>query len=147
MNEINLPIKYALSPINTSNDNVIAYIIVKCYFLEGSITCNIDGTMDAKCKVVECKDAQNAFKNGQIDPEYVREVSCVFNDIDLAKAEQMKINESIIERLVKDNNVDFDKLKEKQQATVRSIEKLRSIKDKRFIVSQGQEKRLIYSKE
>ena len=147
MNEINLPIKYALSPVNTSNDNVIAYIIVKCYFLEGSITCNIDGTMDAKCKVVECKDAQKAFQNGQINPEYVREVSCVFNDIDLAKDEQKKINENIIERLMKDNNIDLDKFREKQEATVRSMEKLRSITEKRFIVSQGQEKRLIYSKE
>lgn len=148
MNNVNLPIKYSLSPVSNSNDNVLAYIVVKCYFLEGFITCNIDGTMDTKCKVIECKDASKAFASGKVNDEYVREVSCVFNDIDLAKEEQRKINDLVIERLVKDDKInDINKFKEKQEATIRSMEKLRSITEKKYIVSKGQEKRLIYSKE
>jgi len=148
MTEINLPIKYALSPVNSVNESVVAYIIVKCFFIEGSITCNIDGTIDAKCKVIDCKDKQNAFKDGKINKDYIREVSCVFNDIDLAKDEQRKINEIIIERLAKSGQVtDLVKFKEKQEATVKSMEKLRSIKEKGFAVTTSGEKKLIYSKE
>lgn len=148
MTEINLPVKYALSPIDLGTSSTMAYIIVKCYFLEGSIICNIDGTMDSKCKVVECKDAAVAFKDGKIDKQYVREVSCVFNDIDLAKDEQRRVNELIMEKLMKDDKIrDLAEFKAKQAATIKSLEKIRSIKDKNFVVVPGKEKRLIYSKE
>ena len=147
MREINLPVKYALSPVSSMNKNVVAYIIVKCYFIEGSITCNLDGTMDAKCKVIDCQDKKNAFVNGRIDPKYIREVSCVFNDIDLAKDEQRKVNELIIEQYAKSGQVtDLVEFKEKQLATVKSMEKLRSIKEKGFTIT-ATSKKLIYSKE
>ena len=147
MNEINLPVTYALAAVNSSNSETVAYIIVKCYFLEGSIICNLDGTVDSKCKVVECINAANAFKNGQVDEEYVREVSCVFSDIDLAKEEQRNVNELIIEQLAKSGQItDLIKFKEKQAATIKSMEKLRSIKDNKFPITKNS-KKLIYSKE
>ena len=148
MNEINLPIKYALSPVDLGTDNVMAYIIVKCYLLEGSIICNLDGTIDSRCKVVDCKDSKLAFKDGKINLEYVREVSCVFNDIDLAKEEQRKVNELIIERLMKDKKIQDElNFREKQAGTIKSLEKIQSIRDKNFVVTPGKEKKLIYSKE
>ena len=148
MNNVNLPIKYALVPINTDKKDVLAYIIVKCYFLKGSIICNLDGSIDSKCKVIECKNAQFAFKDDKINDEYVIEVPCVFNDIELAKDEQKKVNELIIERLVKSGKIDdLIKFKEKQEASVRSMEKLRAISEKKYNITKNTEKRLIYSKE
>ena len=147
MSEIKLPIKYALVPVK-SNEKTIAYIIVKCYFLEGKITYSIDGSIDAKCRVVECKNAKEAFVDGTINDEFVHEVSCVFNDIDLAKDEQRKVNELIIEQLLKSNQIsDFENFKVKQEATVRSLEKMRSITDKKYSITTTAEKKLIYSKE
>lgn len=148
MNEVNLPIKYALVPLNSETNELVAYIIVKCYFLKGSIICNLDGTMDSKCEVIECKNANLAFKNGKINEQYIEEVSCVFNDIDLAKDEQRRVNEIIIEQLVKSGQIkDLVKFKEKQEASVRSMEKLRAISEKRYTITATAEKRLIYSKE
>ena len=147
MNEINLPIKYALSPVLSKSNEIVGYVVVKCYLLEGSIICNLDGSMDSRCKIIECKDAPKAFRDDVIDIEYIREVSCVFNDIELAQDEQRKVNELIIEQLNKTGQIeDLVKFKEKQEATIRSVQKLRIIFDKNYNVTASG-KRLIYSKE
>ena len=89
-----------------------------------------------------------AFKDGKINEEYVYEVACVFNDIELAKDEQRKVNELLIEQLVKSGQIDdLVRFKEKQEATIKSLEKMRSITDKKFNVTKNGEKKLIYSKE
>ena len=152
MNEIKLPIKYALFPLKDKNlegnTDTVAYIIAKCYLLECRLEYNLDGTLKGICKVIECKNAREAIKDGKVDESYVYEVSCVFNDIDLAVTERDRVNDFIVSKLkdayddntVNQWNIKIDKM-------VKSIEKLRSISEKKFMITTEETKKLIYTKE
>ena len=151
MNEIKLPVKYALFPIDNvgieGKKDIVAYIIAKCYFIEGKISYDLDGTISSTCKVIACKDAKNAFVDGKINEEYIVNVSCVFNDLDLAEVERDRINDQIIEKLKESFTIDvINNWKNKLDKTIRSMEKLRMITEKQYAITSN-DKRLIYSKE
>ncbi|MBQ9024441.1 MAG: hypothetical protein IJ105_04390 [Bacilli bacterium] len=145
MNEIKLPIKYTLFPINDNElvggNKTISYIIGKCYVLEENIKYDLEGNIFQAYTIISCKNITNAVKNNEIDEKYIEYVKYLYSDYNLAKEKRLQLNNKVFEKLSKNKDEEeIEKLKIKIEKLVKSMQKLRDLTDKKYVVSNDEKK-------
>lgn len=140
MTEIKLPIKYTLFPVKDEelgdSNKTISYIIGKCYVLEENVKYDLQGNIYSSYEIVPCKNISNAIKENEIDEKYIEYVKYLYSDYDLAKEKRAELNNKIFEKLSKDKDEkNTELLKIKIEKLVKSMQKLRDLTEKKFVVA------------
>ena len=146
MDDIKLPIRYTLFALKDNDiktkDKTYAYIIGKCYVLEANIKYDLNGDMYSNYTIIPCENSKLAFTKDGIDDKYVDYVKYIYSSYEDAKQKRVELNEKLLTKLSKtqDEKV-IENLKIKTEKLVKSMQKIREVKEKRFQITE--EKTLI----